>query len=137
MQMVVKHVFSVIYHVKFLNILLIIVKTKCERSKCKWQMSRVMRKPTICICEHKGTDQLCNNCEADQRLCFATRIVNFLFFLNPKFPASSHLLCLYSSVCVRPVRKPYCWFSHVKAQILVHSGAADVDPCIRDRLELY
>ena len=27
---------------------------------------------------------------------FATRIVQFLYFLNPKFPASSHLLCLYS-----------------------------------------
>ena len=25
---------------------------------------------------------------------FTTRIVQFLFFLNPKFPASSHLLCL-------------------------------------------
>ena len=29
---------------------------------------------------------------------FATPIVHFLFFLNPKFPASSHLLYLYSSV---------------------------------------
>ena len=37
---------------------------------------------------------------------FATFIVQFLFFLNWKFQASSHLLCLYSSVCVRPGRKP-------------------------------
>ena len=37
---------------------------------------------------------------------FATRIVQFLLFLNPKFQASSHLLCLYSSVCVGPGRKP-------------------------------
>ena len=29
-----------------------------------------MRKPTICICENKATDQLRSNCEADQRLCF-------------------------------------------------------------------
>ena len=36
---------------------------------------------------------------------FATQIVQFLFFLNPKFHASSHLLCLNSSVCVRPGRK--------------------------------
>ena len=41
---------------------------------------------------------------------FTTRIV--LYFLHQKFPASSHLLCLYSSVCVGPVRKPHCWFSH-------------------------
>ena len=31
---------------------------------------------------------------------FATRIVQFFYFLNPKFPACSHLLCLYSLVCV-------------------------------------
>ena len=33
-------------------------------------MSRVMRKPTICICENKDADQLRGNREADQRLCF-------------------------------------------------------------------
>ena len=47
---------------------------------------------------------------------FATRIV-YLYFLNPKLPVSSHLLCLYSPVCVGPVRKPHCWFSHEAAQI--------------------
>ena len=34
---------------------------------------------------------------------FATRIVQFLFYLKPKFQASSSFLCLYRSVCVRPV----------------------------------
>ena len=29
-----------------------------------------MGKPTICICENKGADQLRSNCAADQRLCF-------------------------------------------------------------------
>ena len=33
-------------------------------------LSRLMRKPTICICENKGADQLRSYCEADQRLCF-------------------------------------------------------------------
>ena len=37
---------------------------------------------------------------------FATRIVQFLYFLNLKFQASSHLLWLYSPVCVGPGRKP-------------------------------
>ena len=37
---------------------------------------------------------------------FATWIVQCLYFLNLKFPISSHLLCLYSSVCVRPGQKP-------------------------------
>ena len=65
-----------------------------------------MRKPAFCICENKDTDQLRSNCAADQRLVFATRIVQSLFYLNPKFQASCHLLWLYSPVCVGPGRKP-------------------------------
>ena len=68
-----------------------------------------MRKPTFCICENKGADQLRSNCEADHTFVFATWIVQFLYFLNPKFPASSHLLCLYSTVCVRPVSFLITW----------------------------
>ena len=37
---------------------------------------------------------------------FATLIVQSLFYLNPKSQDSSHLLWLYSPVCVRPGRKP-------------------------------
>ena len=37
---------------------------------------------------------------------FATRIVQSLYFLNPKFQTFSHFLRLYSPVCVRPGRKP-------------------------------
>ena len=37
---------------------------------------------------------------------FAIRIVQYLFYLNPKFQASSHLLWLSSSVCVGPGQKP-------------------------------
>ena len=33
-------------------------------------MSRRMGKPTICIGENKGADQLRSYCEADLRLCF-------------------------------------------------------------------
>ena len=33
-------------------------------------MSLIMRKPAFCICENKATDQLRDNREADQRLCF-------------------------------------------------------------------
>ena len=65
-----------------------------------------MRKPAFCICENKDADQLRGNREADQRLCFAIRTIQFLYYLNPKFQASSHLLWLYSPVCVRPGRKP-------------------------------
>ena len=60
-------------------------------------MSRHMRKPTICIGENKGTDQLCSNCKVDQHLSFFL----FLYFLNTKFPASNHL--------VLTVQPGLCW----------------------------
>ena len=69
-------------------------------------MSPCIIKPTIGICKNRGADQLHSICKADQRLCFRYRIVQFLFFLNIKFTASSHLLCLYSLVCVGPVGNP-------------------------------
>ena len=39
-------------------------------TKNKKHLSRLMGKPTICICENKDADQLRGNREADQRLCF-------------------------------------------------------------------
>ena len=63
-----------------------------------------MGKPTICISENKGADQLPGNREAD----FAAQLVQFLLYLTQKFQASSLLLCLYRSVCVRPFQKPHC-----------------------------
>ena len=50
---------------------------------------------------------------------FATRKVQFLFFLYWKFQASSCLLWLYSPVCVGPVQNPHCWFSHDAAHLFV------------------
>ena len=77
-----------------------------ETRKNILQMSLVVRKPAFCICENKDADQLRGNREADQRLCFfATRIVQSLYFLNTKFQASSHLLWLYSLVCIGPGQK--------------------------------
>ena len=76
-----------------------------------------MRKPTFCICENKDADQLRGNREADQHLLFTTQIVQSLHYLNPKFQALSHLLWLYSLVCVRPGRKPEHWFSHDAAHL--------------------
>ena len=65
-----------------------------------------MRKPDFCICENKAADQLCGNRTADQRLCFRyVYIEQTLFYLNPKFQVSSHLLWLCSPVCVGPGRK--------------------------------
>ena len=88
-----------------------------------------MRKPTFCICENKGADQLRSFAETAKLIStfvFATRIVQSLFFLSPKFHASSHLLCLYSSVCVRPVQKPHCWLSLDAAHISMLLGLSSV-----------
>ena len=65
-----------------------------------------MRKPDFCLGENKGADQLRGNREADHAFVFATRIVQFLFYLNPKFQASSSFLSLCRPVCVGPGRKP-------------------------------
>ena len=70
-----------------------------------------MGKPTICISENKGADQLIS------AFVFTTRIEQLLIYLNLKFQASSSFLCLYRPVCVGPVRKPHCWLSHKAAQL--------------------
>ena len=68
-----------------------------------YNMSHVLRKTAFCICENKDTDQLCGTRKADQRLCF--HYIESTVPLLPiytKFQSSSHLLWLYSPVCVRP-----------------------------------
>ena len=56
------------------------------------QMSPVMRKPSVCICENKGTDQLFGNRAADQCPCFC-----YIASTIPLFPISKP-----SSVAVQP-----------------------------------
>ena len=72
-----------------------------------------MRKLDFCLCENKGAV----TAELISAFAFAVWIVQFLYFLNPKFQASGHLLCLYKSACAGPVQKPYCLFSHDTTQI--------------------
>ena len=80
----------------YISILQIHIQT--EYYDRKVNMIRVMRKPAFSICENKGTDQLCGNHTADQRLCFY--YIDSTNFLNRKFQASSYFLWLYSLVCV-------------------------------------
>ena len=72
-----------------------------------------MENPTICIGENKGAV----TAKLISAFVFASRIVQCLFYLNQKFQASNTFLCLYRSVCVGPVRKPHCWFSHEAAHL--------------------
>ena len=70
------------------------------------------------LCDEKtnildmGKQRRRSSSQLNSAFVFTTCIVQFLYFLNPKFQASNHLLSLYSLVCVRPVWKSHCWFSH-------------------------
>ena len=69
-------------------------------------LSRVMRKSTFCIGETKAQIRFA---VTDQCLLF--RYMDSTIPLSKtNFQASSYIMCLYSSVCVGPVRKPLCWF---------------------------
>ena len=48
----------------------------------------LMRKLDVFIRENKGVDQLCSNCTLHSTSVFATGIVQFLFYLYPKYQAS-------------------------------------------------
>ena len=70
------------------------------------EMSRVMRKPVFAYAKTKRQISFVVTAKLISAFVFATWIVQFLYCLNLKFQASSHLLWLYSPVCVGPGRKP-------------------------------
>ena len=61
---------SIVTHAKSLSHGILRSKRNNNTISFNKQMSRLMRKPTICICENKDADQLHGNREADQRLSF-------------------------------------------------------------------
>ena len=58
-------------------------KTNCADLIVVSYFSHCMGKPTICIGENKGADQLRSNCEADQRLC-----IRYMDSTIPLLPSS-------------------------------------------------
>ena len=90
----------------------ILKKRRCQlRRRKRFELETyefIMRKPTICICENKDADQLHSYCEADLRLCFRYTESTMPLLSKSNF---------YSWVCVAPVRKPHCRFSHEKDQL--------------------
>ena len=75
-----------------------------------FHLSRIVRKPAFCICEKKTQISFAVTAKLISAFVFAIRIVQCLYYLNPKFQASSHLLRLYSPVCVGPGRTPKTGF---------------------------
>ena len=65
-----------------------------------------MRKPAFAYAKTKTQISFAVTAKLISAFVFATWIVQSIFYLNPKFQASSHLLSLPSAVCVGPGRKP-------------------------------
>ena len=78
-----------------------------EHNHHMYTLSRVMRKPGFL---HVGKTKVQISFTITAKLIsvfvFATLIVQFLFYLNSKFQASSFLLSLCRQVCVGRGRKP-------------------------------
>ena len=76
-------------------------------------MSCIMRKPFFAYAKTKT--QI--SCTVTAQLIFATRIIKSLYFLIPKFQASSHLYVCTAWFVSDMVGNPEDWFSHNKAHM--------------------
>ena len=65
-----------------------------------------MRKPDFCMCENKGTDQLCGDPAADQCLCF--HYIDSAILLLPFYEISSLLVFLHLNLGRRFARSGGC-----------------------------
>ena len=71
-----------------------------------------MRKSDVCICKNKGADCCAVTVHLISGFVFATKIVEFLYFLNPK------IFCGFTARFVSNlVRNPKDRVSHEKAQM--------------------
>ena len=72
-----------------------------------------MGKPTICIGENKAADQLCNNCTADQCLCFRCMASTILLLIKSEIasfqPAS---VTVQAGLCQAWSEPKLLFFSH-------------------------
>ena len=83
-----------------------------------YQMTRILRKRLFAYAKTKTQISFAVTAKLlISAFVFATQTVRSLYLLNLKFRVSSHLLWLYSLVCVGPGRKPQDRFSHNEAQI--------------------
>ena len=78
-----------------------------------------MRKPLFANAKSKTQISCAVTAQLISAFVFAIWIVQSLYYLNPKFQASDHLLWLYSPVCVGPGRKPEDRFSHNVAHFIL------------------
>ena len=72
-------------------------------NRSSYYLSRVVRKPAFMHMQKQRCRSAAQLISASD---FVIRIVQSLYYLNPKFQASIHLLWLYRPVCVGLGRKP-------------------------------
>ena len=77
-----------------------------------------MRKPVFAYAKTKTQISFAVTAKLISAFVFATQIVQSLYFLNPKFQASSHPVWLYSMVSVGPGWESEDRFSH-EAQFMI------------------
>ena len=82
-------------------------------------LSGIMRKPTICLCENKGADQLHSNCEADLRLCFRYMDSTFSFLLKSEISSFCDCTGRFVSDLVKNFEDQ---FSHVLAYLCTNTN---------------
>ena len=84
------------------------------------QMSHDVRKRIFAYAKTKTQFSFAVTTKLISAYVFTARIVQFLYFLNTKFKASSHLLLLHSLVCVGPDREP-------RRPVFLRQGSNDID----------
>ena len=100
-------------------------------------MSRVVRKPVFfAYAKTKTQISFAVTAKLISAFVFATRIVQSLYFLNPKFQASSHLLWLNSPVLSNLVGNPEDRFSHNEAQMCNKQLSGGSSVCTDDNQSL-
>ena len=81
-------------------------ETDCSGNHKRNHLSRIMRKMDFAYAKTKAQTSFAITAKLISAFVFATRIVQSLFFLNPKFQVSRLFLCLYRMVCVEPGQNP-------------------------------
>ena len=93
-----------------------------------------MRKPVFAYAKTMAQISCAVIAQLISAFVFATQILQSLYFLNPKYLASSHLLWLHSPVCVRPGRNPEDRFSHNEAHTIQAANDKDANQTARMHL---
>ena len=101
LQLVTMEISKIIFQ---LSIYLLLLEIGVDVGTVVYELLR--EKTCFFICKKKAQISRAVTTQLFNAFVSATKIVQSLFFLCPKFQGSNHLLCLYILVCVGPGWKP-------------------------------